>query len=193
VLLLLLVLLVVTSAMHRRCVPAWFPATPALQSSLPACLPACLPARPPSPRPSVRVCVAGTLASCSWDHSVRMWDAVTGANLDTLNHNKALYCVAAAPRASGGSGLVAFGGAGRALGVWDCRVRSGEGLAVKACSSHTGWISALAWHPSSGEAADMCWALSACGHVLRVCFGSACVRRPTGGRGTLCLDRCEPA
>ena len=34
--------------------------------------------------------------------------------------------------------------------VWDPRLRSGEGLAVQACSSHAGWISAVAWHPSSG-------------------------------------------
>ena len=34
--------------------------------------------------------------------------------------------------------------------VWDPRVRRGEGLAVRACTSHTDWVSAIAWHPTSG-------------------------------------------
>ena len=158
---------------------------------------------------------AGTLASASWDHSVRLWDVETAAASDTHHHNKAVHCVAAAP---GGAGLVAFGGAEKALRVgppatllaccrprpppaaarrrsrrcrgaavwlagwlaaaarpvshacsltlclllllaaapyqvWDPRVRSGEGLAVRSCASHTGWISAVAWHPTSGEGA----------------------------------------
>ncbi|PRW33193.1 ribosome biogenesis WDR12-like protein [Chlorella sorokiniana] len=91
---------------------------------------------------------AGTLVSASWDHSVRLWDVEAATATDTFNHNKAVHCVGAAP---GGAGLVAFGGAERALRVWDPRMRSGEGLAVKACSSHAGWISAVAWHPSSAH------------------------------------------
>ncbi len=161
---------------------------------------------------------------------MRLWDVGAAACTDTFNHNKAVYCVAAAP---GGDGLVAFGGAEKALRVskevaragahllgagaivagpqeqaftvaqgppasggiavalwrclchrvslrgcrlcaarrccacprraaylprrtvchsqvWDPRQRGGEGLAVRACSSHTDWISAIAWHPSSG-------------------------------------------
>lgn len=58
--------------------------------------------------------VAGTIASCSWDHSVRLWDVGAAANSHTFNHNKAVYCVAAAP---GGEGLVAFGGAEKTLRV----------------------------------------------------------------------------
>ncbi|EFN51158.1 hypothetical protein CHLNCDRAFT_141384 [Chlorella variabilis] len=90
----------------------------------------------------------GTLASASWEHSVRLWDVETAAASDTHHHNKAVHCVAAAP---GGAGLVAFGGAEKALRVWDPRVRSGEGLAVRSCASHTGWISAVAWHPTSAH------------------------------------------
>lgn len=76
------------------------------------------------------------------------------ANTETLNHNKAVYCVAAAHSGSssgGGAGLVAFGGAERALRVWDLRTRAGEGLALRALASHADWISALAWHPTSGH------------------------------------------
>jgi hypothetical protein len=47
---------------------------------------------------------------------VRLWDAELAACRDTLHHNKAVYAVAAAP---GGAGLVAFGGAEKALRVGD--------------------------------------------------------------------------
>lgn len=97
-------------------------------------------------------CVAGvawpteaTAVTASWDHSVRLWDVEAGANTDSLHHNKAIYCVAAAASSS----LLAFGGAERALRVWDPRARGGEALAMRACTSHTGWVSALAWHPTS--------------------------------------------
>ena len=89
----------------------------------------------------------GALASASWDHSVRLWDVETGTNTDTLNHNKAVHAVAAAP--SGSGGLVAFGGAERAVRLWDPRARSSEVLAVRSLPSHGGWVAALAWHPTS--------------------------------------------
>lgn len=92
---------------------------------------------------------AGTLVSGSWDHSVRVWDVEARANTETLNHNKAVYCVAAAP--GGGPGLVAFGGAEKAVRVWDPRARAGEGLALRALASHAGWVAALAWHPASAH------------------------------------------
>ena len=86
--------------------------------------------------------------SGSWDHSVRVWDVETGINTQTLNHNKAVYALAAAPGSSGAP--VAFGGAERALRVWDPRARGGEVLAVTPLASHTDWIVAVAWHPTSG-------------------------------------------
>lgn len=43
--------------------------------------------------------------------------------MDTFNGSKAVYCVAAAPQ---GSELVAFGGAERALHVWDPRTPIGQ-------------------------------------------------------------------
>ena len=54
---------------------------------------------------------------------MRRWDAETAVNVDTFNGSKAVYCVAAEPE---GSELVAFGGAERALHVWDPRTPIGR-------------------------------------------------------------------
>ena len=50
----------------------------------------------------------------------------TGVTTDTLNSGNAVYAVATAPR--DGTGVVAFGGAERALRLWDSRARSTEKL-----------------------------------------------------------------
>ncbi len=47
--------------------------------------------------------------------------------------------------------VVAFGGADRALRVWDCRARVGEALAVRPLESHAGWVSCVAWRPASAH------------------------------------------
>lgn len=61
--------------------------------------------------------------SCSdldWPRvQVRRWDVNTGVNTDTLNTSNAVYAVATAP--SDANGVVAFGGAERALRFWDSR------------------------------------------------------------------------
>ncbi len=57
---------------------------------------------------------------------VRRWDVQTGVTTDTLNSGIAVYAVATAPR--DGTGIVAFGGAERALRLWDSRARSTENL-----------------------------------------------------------------
>ena len=62
---------------------------------------------------------------------VRRWDVDAGANTDTLNASKAVYCVAAPPEGAG-AGLVAFGGAERVLRLWDPRTAPGEAL-VRPC------------------------------------------------------------
>ena len=62
---------------------------------------------------------------------VRRWDVDAGANTDTLNASKAVYCVAAPPEGAG-VGLVAFGGAERVLRLWDPRTAPGEAL-VRPC------------------------------------------------------------
>jgi ribosome biogenesis protein len=94
--------------------------------------------------------------SGSWDHSVKVWDVEVGVCVDTLMHNKAVHCIATP--SDGKAAVVAFGGPEKVLRIWDRRQReAGEGLngdglsafAVRSFSSHSGWISCLAWHPSS--------------------------------------------
>lgn len=88
----------------------------------------------------------GRIVSCSWDRSVRAWDVATGVNHATLNHNRAIHCIAAPPGDS--SGVVAFGGAESGLRLWDSR-SVGDTVAVQTMSGHSNWISAVAWHPTS--------------------------------------------
>jgi WD40 repeat protein len=79
---------------------------------------------------------------------VRRYDVEARTNTDTYNGSKAVYAVAA-PSDGSSSSIVAFGGSDRVLRVWDARGVSGEGLAVKAYNAHEGWISSIAWRPSS--------------------------------------------
>lgn len=72
--------------------------------------------------------VARSLYSGGWDHSVRRWDVETGINTDTYNGSKVVHSVAS--QGPGSPDVVAFGGADRALRVWDSRSRKGEGLQV---------------------------------------------------------------
>ncbi|KAK9830819.1 hypothetical protein WJX74_008517 [Apatococcus lobatus] len=88
----------------------------------------------------------GTLYSCSWDHQVKRWDTETTACVDTLSGGRALYCIAAAPE---DQQVVAFGGADRALRLWDLRVRHGEKQATQSFVSHQNWIVDIAWSPAS--------------------------------------------
>ena len=65
-----------------------------------------------------------TLTRVCCPPQVRWWDVETGANTETHVGSKAVYCVAAAP--GGSSSLVAYGGAERALRLWDARTPMGK-------------------------------------------------------------------
>jgi WD40 repeat protein len=59
---------------------------------------------------------------------VRKWDITTGAATDTYNGSHAVYCMAAARDQP----LVAFGGAEKALRLWDPRTPVGKEVVRRA-------------------------------------------------------------
>eukprot|EP00884_Botryococcus_braunii_P014113 jgi/Botrbrau1/22702/Bobra.0132s0041.1 len=71
-----------------------------------------------------------------------------GANVDTLNASRAVYCVAVGPDRPG---LVAFGGADPAVRLWDSRAKADPSGGVKAFSSHKGWVVGVAWRPGNSQ------------------------------------------
>ncbi|PNH01193.1 Ribosome biogenesis protein WDR12 [Tetrabaena socialis] len=92
------------------------------------------------------------LFSSGWDHSVRRWDVEAGVAADTHSGSKtvlALASHAACPQ------LLAFGCTDCALRIWDSRARAGGGgggadaVAVTTQGSHGGWVTGVAWCPSS--------------------------------------------
>ncbi|XP_047069261.1 ribosome biogenesis protein WDR12 homolog [Lolium rigidum] len=86
-----------------------------------------------------------TIYSASWDHSVRQWDAQTGKETWNMFCGKALNCLDCGGE---GSSLIAAGGSDPVLRVWDPR-KPGTIAPVFQFSSHSSWISACKWHPSS--------------------------------------------
>jgi len=90
---------------------------------------------------------SGALFTGALDHSVRVWDAETGANTSTLHLAKAVHavCASRAPNAP----LVAFGGADRALRLWDPRNGASATTVTQLTAAHLGWITAASFSPAS--------------------------------------------
>jgi WD40 repeat protein len=81
-----------------------------------------------------------TLASCSYDRTVKLWDVATGKALQTLKeHSDAVYAVAFHKDGA----LLASGGADRAIKIW--RVATGKLLYT--LGESTDWLYAIAWSP----------------------------------------------
>ncbi|KAK3140126.1 hypothetical protein QOZ80_5AG0396340 [Eleusine coracana subsp. coracana] len=86
-----------------------------------------------------------TIYSASWDHSIRQWDAQTVKETWNMVCGKALNCLDCGGE---GSSLIAAGGSDPVLRVWDPR-KPGTLAPVFQFSSHSSWITACKWHPSS--------------------------------------------
>ncbi|TKW35674.1 hypothetical protein SEVIR_2G390300v4 [Setaria viridis] len=86
-----------------------------------------------------------TIYSASWDHSVRQWDVQAVKETWNMFSEKALNCLDCGGE---GSSLIAAGGSDPILRVWDPR-KPGSLAPVFQFSSHSSWITACKWHPSS--------------------------------------------
>ncbi|KAK5666031.1 hypothetical protein BDV3_006964 [Batrachochytrium dendrobatidis] len=85
-----------------------------------------------------------TIFSGSLDHSVRVWDIESQSNTSTMNCEKSVNCLAFSKE----SGLIVTGHSDNLVRLWD--PRSKDGLVVKMkFSSHTNWVSCVAWSPTS--------------------------------------------
>ena len=83
---------------------------------------------------------ATEVVTCSWDHTIRIWDAETGTLKSELVGNKAFFDVSYSPEKK----MLLTGSCERTIRMYD--PRSNEGLLVKsAYSSHQGWVSSVDW------------------------------------------------
>ncbi len=83
-----------------------------------------------------------TLASGSWDATVRLWDVASGEQVDVLEGHTGTYGVSSVAWSPDGRTL-ASGGDDGTVRLWD--PASGEQLAV--LEGHTGWVWTIAWSP----------------------------------------------
>ena len=79
------------------------------------------------------------MASASYD-GVRLWDAVTGAPLQTLEgHSGWVYLVAFSPDGK----LVALGSGDKTVRLWDAVM----GAPLQTLEGHSGWVGSVAFSP----------------------------------------------
>ncbi|RYG46039.1 hypothetical protein EON67_09975, partial [archaeon] len=99
---------------------------------------------------------SGSVASASWDQSIRVWDVEADcAETVTLFAPHAINAITSSPMGS----LIATGHSNHAVRVWDSRGRSvddgtvavgGRVEGLRATMSHgAGWVAAVAWSPVS--------------------------------------------
>jgi len=82
----------------------------------------------------------GELASCSWDHTIKVWDTELGGLKTELVGNKAFFSISYSEH----NRTLLATGADRSVRLYD--PRSTEGGVVKAAyTSHTGWVSSVDW------------------------------------------------
>eukprot|EP01024_Parvocaulis_polyphysoides_P011638 TRINITY_DN14094_c0_g2_i1.p1 TRINITY_DN14094_c0_g2~~TRINITY_DN14094_c0_g2_i1.p1 ORF type:complete len:461 (-),score=38.53 TRINITY_DN14094_c0_g2_i1:376-1704(-) len=88
------------------------------------------------------------LYSCSWDHSVRQWDAEKGIAVNTINTNKPIFSLDYQIQTHN---IIAFVGGDQLLRIWDSRVQPGEGLGLRSLKSHKEWATCIKWSPVSSN------------------------------------------
>lgn len=87
------------------------------------------------------------IVSGSWDHSLRFWDVESGICTSRLDGNKVILSLDHSEL----NGLVATGNADKSVRTWDPRVSISTTSLSTMYTSHTGWVSAVAWHPTDAN------------------------------------------
>jgi WD40 repeat protein len=83
-----------------------------------------------------------TLATCSYDRLVKLWDVTSGKELRTLkDHSDAVYGLAFSPDGK----MLASGAADRTVKVWD----AATGKRLYTLAEPIDWVYAVAWSPDS--------------------------------------------
>lgn len=85
------------------------------------------------------------LVSGSWDHSLRFWDVESGVCLQHFDGNKVILSL----DHSRTNGLILTGHADKTVRTWDPRVSVQTTTLTTAYVSHSGWVCAVAFHPSN--------------------------------------------
>lgn len=89
---------------------------------------------------------ATDVITCSWDHTIRLWDAETATLKSELVGNKAFFDV----KYSSSKKMLLTAACERSIRMYD--PRSTEGLIVKnAYTSHQGWVTCVDWCANSDQ------------------------------------------
>ena len=88
-----------------------------------------------------------TFVTCSWDHSVKVWDAEKQNCLLTLNGSRVVTCMDLSTH----SQVLATGHPDCTVRLWDVRTKDSESASLVSDSSlkpsHKAWVSAVQWSP----------------------------------------------
>ncbi|MBV8402855.1 MAG: caspase family protein, partial [Gammaproteobacteria bacterium] len=90
---------------------------------------------------AVAFCGVQSLASASWDHTVRLWDIASGRELrSTRGHAGEVWSVACSPDGH----TLASGGYDHAVKLWD----AATGHELRTIAADAGWVESVAFSPS---------------------------------------------
>lgn len=86
---------------------------------------------------------SGSIASASWDHSIKLWDLDTASHTATLPCSHVFNSLSYSPL----SQLLVSGNADRFVRIYD--PRSETSVVQKLLKFHTGWVASVDWSPVS--------------------------------------------